>query len=79
MRRKYPRFNRRHAEVMKWLFDHPASSLKECSEALGYSRSWLSRIVNAPEFRSIHQRYLNEGMRERVNRLLTPRVRFLMI
>jgi len=51
-RRKYPRFNRRHAGVFKWLVEHPTATLNDGAVALGYSRSWLSRIVNSPEFRA---------------------------
>lgn len=60
VRAKYPRLNRRHIGVMIWLLEHPAATLTECAMALGYSRPWLSRIVNSPEFRSLHAELLQE-------------------
>lgn len=54
MTTKYPKLNHRHVHVMKWLFDHPAATLTECAKSIGYSRSWLSRIVNSPEFRVVY-------------------------
>lgn len=59
MNRSYPKFNRRHVGVMQWLLNHPASTLTECAKEIGYSRSWLSRIVNAPEFRSEYRKQLD--------------------
>jgi DNA-binding MarR family transcriptional regulator len=57
---KYPRLNRRHMGVMIWLLEHPAATLTECAKALGYSRPWLSRIVNSPEFRAQHRQLLQD-------------------
>lgn len=54
----------RHLGVMLWLLEHPAASLTECARALGYSRSWLSRIVNAPEFRAVHRELLGDAARQ---------------
>jgi len=58
--RRYPRLNRRHLGVMIWLLEHPAATLTECAQAVGYSRPWLSRIVNSPEFRAQHAKLLHD-------------------
>lgn len=52
MSRYYPKLNQRHLGVMIWLLENPSSTLTECAKSIGYSRSWLSRIVNSPEFKS---------------------------
>ena len=59
MKRPYPKFNRRHVGVMHWLLTHPAATLTECAKEMEYSRSWLSRIVNAPEFKSEYRNQLD--------------------
>lgn len=59
MKQSYPKFSRRHVGVMQWLFSHPGATLTECAKEIGYSRSWLSRIVNAPEFRSEYRKQLD--------------------
>jgi DNA-binding MarR family transcriptional regulator len=68
MSRNYPKFNRRHAGVMKWLFDHPAATLTECAKNIGYSRSWLSRIVNSPEFRAEFSKQLDTELKKALRR-----------
>lgn len=69
-RAKYPRLNRRHIGVMIWLLEHPAATLTECAKALGYSRPWLSRIVNGPEFRALHSTLLHENTKRATMRAL---------
>lgn len=59
MSRSYPRLCKRHMGVLIWLLEHPCSTLTECAKAVGYSRSWLSRIVNSPEFRAEFNRQLD--------------------
>jgi DNA-binding MarR family transcriptional regulator len=69
-RTKYPKFNRRHAGVLQWLLEHPAATLTECAKATGYSRSYLSRVVNNPEFRNHHIHLLDEALRKKAECLL---------
>ena len=73
---RYPRFLRRHADVMRWLIDNPGATLTECARALGYSRSWLSRVVNAPEFRERYEelarRRTRACLRASIRRILRP-------
>jgi hypothetical protein len=54
--RKYPKLNRRHFGVLAWLLEHPTSTLTEGAKVLGYSRPWLSRIVNSPAFQAEYTR-----------------------
>ena len=68
MTTKYPKLNHRHIHVMKWLFDHPAASLTECAKNIGYSRSWLSRIVNSPEFRAEFSKQLDTELKSALRR-----------
>jgi hypothetical protein len=51
MSKDYPNWCRRHANVLKWLIEHPANKQKDCARALGYSESQVSRIVNSPGFK----------------------------
>lgn len=73
---RYPRFCRRHSDVLRWLIEHPGGTLTECGRDLGYSRSWLSRIVNAPEFRERHeelQRVRTQAcLRAAIDRIVRP-------
>lgn len=48
---KYPSWQLRHEAVLRWIFEHPAATQKDCAKTLGYSVSHISRIVNSPEFR----------------------------
>lgn len=75
MSRDYPKFKQRHIGVMIWLIEHPCSTLTECAKNIGYSRSWLSRIVNAPEFRKEYYKQLDTGLSNAVqkNLGLTPK------
>lgn len=52
--------SRRHIGVMLWLLENPTATLTECAKVLGYSRPWLSRIVNAPQFRACYRDLLAE-------------------
>jgi hypothetical protein len=70
MSRDYPKFNHRHAGVMIWLLDHPSSSLTDCAKNIGYSRSWLSRIVNSPEFKYEFSKQVNAELGKAVIRNL---------
>lgn len=70
MSRNYPKLNRRHLGVMQWLFDHPAATLTECAKNIGYSRSWLSRIVNSREFRAELNKRLDAELTSAVKRNL---------
>jgi hypothetical protein len=45
---------------MFWLLENPTATLTEGAKVLGYSRPWLSRIVNSPPFRTYYQRLLSE-------------------
>jgi hypothetical protein len=72
MPKPYPRFNRRHQGVMLWLLDHPAATLTQCAAELGYSRTWVSRIVNSPEFRQRYSAAMGEVAREKIRNLLSP-------
>jgi hypothetical protein len=45
---------------MLWLLENPTATLTEGAKVLGYSRPWLSRIVNNPPFRTYYQRLLAE-------------------
>ena len=75
MSRNYPKFSCRHLSVMKWLLDHPATTLTECAKNIGYSRSWLSRIVNAPKFRAEYNKRLDAELTSAVKQSLglTPK------
>lgn len=75
MNRNYPKLNRRHVGVMQWLFDHPSATLTECAKDIGYSRSWLSRIVNSPEFRAEYSKRLDAELTRAVKHSLglTPK------
>lgn len=66
--RPHPRFNRRHLGILAWLLEHPSAPLRECAEAMGYSRSWVSRIVNSPEFRERFQAIATEELKAAVRR-----------
>ena len=68
---RYPqKMSRRHYQVLKWLLDNPSMNLTECAAANGYSRSWLSRIVNSPAFRNLHKQYLESACKEAARNLL---------
>lgn len=75
MSRNYPKLNRRHLGIMQWLFDHPGSTLTECAKNIGYSRSWLSCIVNSPEFRDEYNKRLDIELSHAVKNILglTPK------
>jgi hypothetical protein len=66
MSRNYPKLNHRHLGVMLWLLEHPSATLTECSKAVGYSRSWLSRVVNSPEFKAELTKQLNTELKKAV-------------
>lgn len=51
MKRKPPKFSRRHAGVLLFLLEHPELSQKEAAKKLGYSEKWLSVIVSTRTFR----------------------------
>lgn len=70
MSRNYPKLNQRHIGVMIWLLEHPCSTLTECAKNTGYSRSWLSRIVNATEFRAEYHHQLDAGLNNAVKKNL---------
>ncbi len=70
MKSTYPKFSCRHQRVLKWLLDHPEATLTACAKANGYSRSWLSRIVNNPEFRQRHSACLNTALLQSAQALL---------
>lgn len=73
MKSSYPKLSCRHLQVMKWLLDHPGATLTECAEANGYSRSWLSRIVNNPEFRQCYSDTLKSAVFQSASDLLRRR------
>ncbi len=50
-KRSYPRWQRKHDQVLKWCFEHPGGNQSECSEATGYSPTHISRIQRSPDFR----------------------------
>lgn len=60
---------------MQWIFDHPASSLTECAKNIGYSRSWLSCIVNSPEFKAEYNKRLDTELSHAIKKSLglTPK------
>jgi hypothetical protein len=45
---------------MLWLLENPTATLTEGAKVLGYSRPWLSRIVNSLPFRTYYQSLLAE-------------------
>ena len=47
----------RHFAVMDCLMAHPDWSQKEVAEALGYSESWLSQMVNSSLFQTAFKAY----------------------
>lgn len=63
MSRYYPKLSQRHIGVMIWLLEHPTSTITDCAKATGYSRSWLSRIVNSPEFKSALNKQLDWNLK----------------
>ncbi len=78
MSRDYPKLNQRHIGVMVWLLEHPCSTLTECAKNTGYSRSWLSRIVNAPEFKAEYNKQMEIELSRAVKRNLgqTPKINY---
>lgn len=65
MRKKYPSWQQRHDAVLRWIFEHPATTQKECAQALGYTASQVSRIINSGDFR-IKYRALSETMFQKI-------------
>jgi len=54
---KYPKkLSQRHMAVLKWFIDHPSGKHYECAKALGYSPTWISRIVHSPAFQAYSRR-----------------------
>jgi DNA-binding MarR family transcriptional regulator len=72
MSRPPPRFSRRHADVLRYLLEHPGTTLTDAARALGYNRRWLSVIVNSPEFRTRHTRAIDEAVRRAASQMLRP-------
>lgn len=73
-KRTYPRWQRRHDAVLRWLLQNPARTLNECAGATGYSPSQISRIVNSPDFRTRY-RAANELVAEELTKSVIRRLR----
>lgn len=66
-RNNYPSWQLRHEGVLFWIFEHPAASAKECAQALNYSPSQISRIVNSPAFSEKFQAMRNRELDAIIN------------
>ena len=60
-----------HQDALLWFLEHPGGKQKECANAIGYSEAWISKIVNAPEFRRRHSALLDRALYEAARDLLT--------
>ena len=67
--RPRPRWQRRHQAVLEWLLANPSSKLGACAQATGYSRTHISRIINAPDF----QRKFRHAVEERSKAMMVAR------
>lgn len=52
---RHPTWQHRHEAVLRWMLQNPSGRQAECARATGYSRSQISRIVNAPDFQHHYQ------------------------
>jgi hypothetical protein len=51
-RRPYPRWQRRHEAILRLMMEKPHLMRSQIASATGYSRWQVSRIMNAPDFRT---------------------------
>lgn len=69
--RGYPPLSRRHIGVMLWLLENPTATLTEGAKVLGYSRPWLSHIVNSHPFQAYYRILLSKQANDIALKLLT--------
>lgn len=67
----YPKLRPRHMGIMQWILENPCGTLTECSKQTGYSRSWVSRIVNSPAFKEDLNIRLNSILKEQIIKSLS--------
>ncbi len=71
--RPYPRWQRRHEAILRWLLLNPTRPLKDCARETGYSPSHVSRIFKSPDFQR-HWQSARKIIEEEISRAAIARL-----
>lgn len=55
------KLNFSHVAIARWLLENPNKNLGECATHFGYTRSWLSIIVNSDAFQAHYRDLQSEA------------------